>query len=268
MERTVVLAFALAGACASSRAPGRSDATGASAVPEVEYVATLFEARCDHAERCCAMLGRAPSDCRTQAAEVERTRWVPAASSGARYDPRAAAACVEALRSAPCHRSKAPYAAPAPCREVYERGWLQVGEPCDNSFECASGLTCGVDRVTRDGIEYACRHHAVVAEGDRCAGEGLDLDAAYECELPLLCDEARGVCVARAARGEPCITGPVWGDTCAEGSVCDRLGSRTCVEPTPVGDPCSSIEECESLACIEGTCREPSFDAMRCARGE
>ena len=32
---------------------------------------------------------------------------------------------------------------------------------------------------------------------------------------------------------------------------------KRCVTPVPVGGACSELEQCEELACIDGTCREP-----------
>jgi hypothetical protein len=66
--------------------------------------------------------------------------------------------------------------------------------------------------------------------------------------------------VQLAARGEPCMTGGSWGDTCEIGSVCDDDGTQRCVEPTPVGAACSPSDNlCEGLVCRAGTCREPLF---------
>jgi hypothetical protein len=46
--------------------------------------------------------------------------------------------------------------------------------------------------------------------------------------------------------------------------MCDRTGTKRCVKPTPVGKPCETIEDCESLGCAEGTCREPLFILRLC----
>jgi hypothetical protein len=35
------------------------------------------------------------------------------------------------------------------------------------------------------------------------------------------------------------------------------MGTKRCVKPTPVGKPCTKLEECENLACVDGLCREP-----------
>ena len=104
----------------------------------------------------------------------------------------------------------------------------------------------------------------LVDEGERCTGALSKLPVDLECRWPLLCDAERGVCVPRPARGEPCLTGAGWGDTCAQGSVCDSSDSKRCVEPAEIGSPCEWPNLCEGGACIEGRCREPLSDAVDC----
>jgi hypothetical protein len=96
----------------------------------------------------------------------------------------------------------------------------------------------------------------VVGKGEHCGN--TDTAHADECAAPLLCDDSNH-CAVLAARGEHCITGTTWGDTCAPRSVCDRNGTHTCIAATPVGQACTSVEACEALSCIDGLCREPLF---------
>src|SRR5688500_8458792 len=78
------------------------------------------------------------------------------------------------------------------------------------------------------------------------------------------CDDQTERCVARAARGQRCLTGQQWGDTCELGSVCDRLDTERCIEPIGEGEPCEDGELCESGNCLDGVCRAPIDDPLAC----
>jgi hypothetical protein len=116
--------------------------------------------------------------------------------------------------------------------------------------------------LTPDGwVAGECYEQKVLTVGDTCDGT---LNEA--CPTPLLCDPNQKRCMPLAALGEACITGSSFGDTCEAGALCDRMGTKRCIEPKPVGADCESIEECEGLACIGGVCREPLDAITLCDR--
>ena len=122
--------------------------------------------------------------------------------------------------------------------------------------ECsqAAGPTFCNERRVDGGSEQRCASLHYAAEGESCASTaGLTVF----CANRMLCHPEDQTCVRPAERGEPCVTGPVWGDTCAQGSVCDRLNTRRCIAPLPPGSPCTKLEECEGLLCHEGVCKAP-----------
>lgn len=94
-----------------------------------------------------------------------------------------------------------------------------------------------------------------LAEGESCAPDPGTSEVYRGCATPLLCDPSTLTCRPLAELGEPCVTGTVYGDTCAAGAVCDRFGSKTCVEARAVGDVCDTQEQCEGINCKDGRCQ-------------
>jgi len=256
----------LLGACYESgtRQAPESEAGAPPPLTEASYVTRYVEAETDFTQGCCMQNGYAGlAD--DFAASVERglDEDAPLPEAGARFDPEAAAECLAWLGNRDCSELlKQPHRVRLGCDRVYTRGHRRLGETCRSTFDCALSngqpTSCEVTRVTRDGFEYSCARYVEVGEGESCTSD--DPMTARYCVSGLLCDERLGVCVHLAARGEPCMTGPTWGDTCEVGSVCDWDGTQRCVEPTPVGAACAPGGNlCEGAVCRAGTCREPLF---------
>jgi hypothetical protein len=237
---------------------------------EGAYVRVRAEVELRHVERCCEEAGARGVD-RSYMDAIRRglSEDRPARESGARYDPEAAAQCLAALADWVCldQKEPGPVVVNSPCGRIYQRGDRALGESCESDYDCAepdgTTTTCGVSDVTSEGLVYACQVLDVVREGEPC--ESPEPLLALYCQWPLLCHPETARCVALAERGEECITGSAWGDTCATGSVCDRLGSATCIEPIAKGEPCEDDGElCESLACADGLCRPAIYDTTAC----
>jgi len=235
---------------------------------EAAYVDARSEIEQSYREDCCQEAGARGAE--DQADVIRRGLLVnrPSSGSGARYDADAALDCLRELLDRGCAHAKDSrvVVSDSACNRIYRRGNVAIGESCESFYDCAESggveTTCGVAHVTADGISYACKALERAREGEPCVSQNPSVE--YDCEWPLLCHEDAGVCVARAARGEQCITGPVWGDTCAMGSVCDRLDTKICVEPIAEGEPCEDGERCEYLACEEGLCRPPIYEPAAC----
>lgn len=265
----VFAAFTSAACSDSHRGGSPTDSMNEPIESEAAYVQARAEVELSRTERCCKEAGARAVDGEFIDAILGGLREnKPSPESGARYDAQAAADCLAEIADWPCHNPKEPFAivADSACGRVYQRGDRAIGESCESYLECAKNdgaeTTCTVSEVTRDGILRACKLLEHAGEGEPCASQNPRVT--FECEWPLLCHESAGICVARAERGEQCLTGPAWGDTCALGSVCDRLDTATCIEPIPEGEPCDDGELCESLACAGGLCRPAIFDSWAC----
>jgi hypothetical protein len=258
--------------CAQSRPPSeRTDADADTDTPlrEEGYYRARAEAMCALSARCCQRAGLRTSTTCVETMLAGVLHWRPDRIAGARYDADAAAACVNGYADLECGLAKADRTVPAACAHVYEPGRRKLGERCTDSsqFECApseAGDTfCALTRL-REPTESTCVVAKYLNEGEPCVDLVPEPNVEALCDLPLICDEERGLCARRAERGQRCD--PTYGDTCAQGSVCDRA-SRRCVEPPPIGDPCDPADNrCEQLACIGGRCREPLSDFRACER--
>jgi hypothetical protein len=236
-------------------------AQGAS-VSAAEFPERMGVAMSSWDQRCCEQAGLTVDDQSARYAAV----W-HAEGAHRKFDAAAAGKCLDALETSSCLSQKSATALPEPCRKAIV-GTIALGEACATSLDCApSGRT---DRYNiciggPKGAPSVCTRVDRRSAGQSC-GQPVD-EVWSECTPPLLCDTEREICVRRAKLGEPCLTGPLWGDTCDVGLVCDRNGSKRCVKPTPVGGPCTSVDECENLACVEGVCREPLFIVPLCSAG-
>jgi hypothetical protein len=223
----------------------RSNVSEPEPVSESDFPQRWQEARHSADQRCCEQAGLTLTESHEE----------PFGEALASFDSAAAAACLAALEKAPCHLQKEAYAPVSSCQQVYA-GTRALGDACFTPWDCAANETQGgytSCALALGQVEGVCVRRQRRAEGESCARE----KERVECNWPLLCDEETEVCVKRPKLGEPCMTGASWGDTCAQGSVCDRMGTKRCVKPKPVGKPCETLEECEDLACVDGLCREP-----------
>ncbi|HEX2678497.1 MAG TPA: hypothetical protein VHM19_17715 [Polyangiales bacterium] len=238
-------------------------------VAEADYVQALAAAENDQADRCCKQAGLGGVEAGWKAhAEMGEKAWLPPASSGATYDGVAAGDCVDAYEHQACSLAKDGYRGHVPqaCQDVYARGTTKLGERCTSYYQCEQPpgkvTGCGGYEVIDNAVVKTCVEIREAGEGAACGAAGPHVDVV--CKGNLLCDDQQLECVRPAGRGEPCLTGAIWGDTCAKGSVCDRLSKR-CVEPTPVGKPCDESHNlCENYACVNSVCVAPLFFTGPC----
>jgi hypothetical protein len=243
---TVFAALALI-ACDKSHNAKDSESAPVSAS---DYPDRLTEAIYELDMRCCQRAGLIRS-------EPSDEPWPEAR---AKFDAKVAAQCLAQTARMPCPLEKGDLESfqPPVCRKVYT-GTVALGEPCFTPWDCAPSDQS--DEYIGCPLGLGASSSVCTRVFQRKAGESCRLVRTHsdelDCAPPLLCDDQKGVCVPRAKLGERCLTSADWGDTCAPGAMCDRTGTKRCVKPTPVGQPCDTIEDCESLACVDGLCREP-----------
>jgi hypothetical protein len=250
---------ALLVACGKDHTAQRAHAASVSAE---DFPERMGAAMSSWDQRCCEQAGLSADDNSERYADVWRT-----GGPHRKFDGAAAATCLAALESSRCLSKKLASALPESCLAAIV-GNIALGEACETSIDCAP--SDGPDRYSicirgPEASSSVCTRVERRVEGERC-GPPVD-DVWSECAQPLLCDSEREVCVRRAKLAEPCLTGPALGDTCDTGLVCDRQGSKRCVKPSPVGAPCTSIDECEDLLCVDGVCREPLLIVPLCQAG-
>jgi hypothetical protein len=126
-------------------------------------------------------------------------------------------------------------------------GDAKLGEPCEWAFgarmsDCERGIACSPLRGTCWDPENL---PPGLGEGEACAdNEGW-------CADELDCDYfGSGTCVAPAAYGEPCPNRypceyPYWCDDQTDPE------APVCAHRKPLGEPCESPRECDSLECFD-----------------
>jgi hypothetical protein len=252
----------------TSRSDGGVD-TDAEVAPvaEADYVHALSSAEAEQATRCCLQAGLSGVDDGYEAhVELGERAWLPAPDSGAVYDPKIGGQCVAAYAHAECALAKNALEGhvPAVCGRVYARGHRRLGEACNVNQDCEQPVgkvtVCALGQVVDKKAVRVCKELKEAAEGAPCLAS--DDAVVFQCQKALLCDDKQNRCVRPAARGGACLTGATWGDTCEQGSVCDRAGSKRCVAPAAVGTACSYDNLCEGFACMGNECREPLFEIL------
>lgn len=233
-------------------------------VSEEEFPSRLAEVQAREDERCCQraeLPSRGVYDSVFASLEESFSANSIDPASGARFDPAAAAACIARREARDCPTSKQVSIAEDACNFVYKRGERRIGEPCSADWDCAApahDARVGCQAYSRS--DSVCTLYSALGEGADCS----DPDPDKQCSWGLWCDPERSKCVRPARLGEPCLTGPSLGDTCERGAVCDRRNTKRCVKPKTVGAACSELEECEWLACVDGSCREPWISISIC----
>jgi hypothetical protein len=123
----------------------------------------------------------------------------------------------------------------------------------------ATGYLCNFAKgMYCDSATQACA--AVANIGDACT------DTQYQCGANGYCDDTTSTCAMRKGIGASCET---FTRECAEGSHCDQT-TMTCTALLTDGSPCTSGENCEAGACVNGTCGSSSNDfslALICGGG-
>lgn len=216
----------------------------------LETCVATTEALCARFAECGAAEPALPSFCSGDvatacAAEVGEARK-SVERGAARFDAKAAQACVQAVRSAPCLSSGGLDRGALPaCDPV--TGLVAEGAACFSQGECQPGLACD-------------------ASGATCPGHCLELPGASEPCSPLGCapgyfclyGEAEGVCTALAHDGQPCAAS----DGCDPGLLC---AAGTCVAPGTSGEACDLEHSCQPpLACQDAQCADPAALGAPC----
>lgn len=217
-----------------------------------QFAAAYERATRDHITGCCDMIGLSGPD----------AGWsfrLPPARSNVKFDAIAAKKCLEEVANLPCELEKEAHPTAPSCTAVFSHGDVALGEPCTSEFECAQDageITACNEQLIDKKLSYRCTRVVEAHAGDACLS---DTTNDRFCPATLLCNEDTNRCEPRAKLGQPCLTGPVLGDTCEIGATCDRLSSHQCIKSTPIGKPCDQPDDCESLACRRGVCIKPLF---------
>jgi hypothetical protein len=257
--RVRVLAMAVGGVCLLGAAQcGGRTTLAPKVIAEGEFVARYAEATCGLREDCCREAGYSSALPGCQQGMVEDLDKMirDALDAGAVYDPTAAGECVGAIAPTCDESESAKARRPSSCGRVYHGGKRPLGGPCLSDGACAAtdGHEATCDRfVTPDGtVPQACRELLRVArEGEACVNPSLLV--VVGCEEGTICDGGRCVAASTPKLGDACIDNI--GDPCAEGTVCDRLGTKRCIVPLRgAGEPCTSPEQCELYRCDNGRC--------------
>jgi hypothetical protein len=226
-------------------------------ITAAEFPQQLGAARVGLLNKCCDRIGRINS-------VIDTGPPAPSAASGAVYDEAAGAACIAQYHDLSCPHGKDPPQLSEACQAAYRGGRLQIGETCTTDWECQRDaqqtLICAV-RLDETGVVRTCQPSgpALPSAGQSCLPEGT---AGLRCLPPAEC---RDDTCSLPGLGEPCLVEALYGDTCGKGLVCDREGSRLCIEPKRAGSPCASVRECELFACIDGVCAEPLWGLSACS---
>lgn len=236
--------------------------TSPATIDEPQFADAFAASLCGAFSPCCAKFGEAPTDdCEARQRDAIRAELDRALEVGAKYDPVAAARCVAdlAVMLATCPTTKT-YASLESCAEVFTAKPTSAGAPCSSAWECADDGAregfCATTYEVDGAVTGRCEQTTILRAGERCVTDAGEIGGT--CKRPLLCAyNGSGTCQPYARLGEPCLTGPNWGDTCEPGATCDRRASKRCVAAKKVGEPCEQLEECEELRCGNGRCVPP-----------
>jgi hypothetical protein len=244
----LTLAFALVSLGGCLRCGGHTQAP--SSLSESEYPDRFVAASCAQVDDCCRSAGYASSsECSSPTRSHLLDQIADAQAAGATYDPTAAAECIGtfATRCADLESGKTARN-DGPCSRVYVRAKNGLGMPCLSDWSCPAGSRCG-SYLSGNVAVRVCQSVTLRNEGEAC-GEATP-DHAVDCLPPLRCDSR--TCKYPPEIGDPC--NGVLGDTCAPGSMCDRLGTQHCiVPPRAAGTACTAPEQCEGYRCNNGRC--------------
>jgi hypothetical protein len=218
-------------------------------IAEANFLSELGSARTGLLAKCCDYISR-------NTPRTDDGPPAPSAESGAQYDEAAGSACIGQYHALVCPHGKEPPGIPASCRAAYTGGQLQAGVTCTTDWECEQSLVCGTS-LGSEGLIRTCELPAQLLSqaGERC-------EAQNDCAPPMSCrDDGR---CGLPQLGEACAVSSVYGDSCDKGFVCDRAGGGRCVQPTPIGRACTTNNECELHACIDGVCAQPVWGLANC----
>lgn len=210
--------------------------------------------------------------------------WVTAAQAGlADYDATAAGACLETMRNAACGEEARAALFDGTClafsppaggdvqRTMFDRT-TGVDGACQTLTDGVGGAFFGTCDPT---VAFCCvpdpqdPSSCRITEGAgtcrRASQVGEPCSIVPElrvCATGLFCGDM--TCEAPVevdlALGDPCFDGDTFATlgTCID-SWCDSLGTNRCEARLPLDAACTSAAACDSGACIDGRCQEPTL---------
>jgi len=203
------------------------------------------------------------------------------AAGSVTYDPTASAACAEQLSADPCALGPILFSVPtlpqalSYCNALV--GKLAAGAACDDSVECAPGLTCNLDATcpgtcvvpapTKDlPAGAACVTEVCLTPEPHCSECALGLECVNQFCVPtpqvgdactgvlgcgdaLWCDPTAGLCAPRAKLGETCSDFRQVAPNCEDAFWCDDPpampdATGTCKAPANQGEACRADSNC------------------------
>lgn len=222
-----------------------------------DFPAAAVDAGCSRAARC----GLVPDKASCVAASNPDIGQLSAdvTAGRVRYDGKAAAACLDALRSLSCNYSdQGGQAELQACREVVS-GAVAAGGVCYSGEECISG-DCGGELCSGSGCCPGVCSPSASSAGPVPIGSDCSQDIAG-CVDGAFCSYSSmpPICQAKAAAGQPCDASS-GSEECVAGTYCvaSSASTGTCGTPPAEGQTCYPVTSgiaCDSSLdfCDEGT---------------
>ena len=221
--------------------------------------AAATDALCTYAARC----GQMPDVATCKAASLTEMGRISADVGAGRvnYDGKAAAACLNAVRSGSCNHSD-PFNAGEPqvCKDAF-RGTVASGGACYDGAECVSGSCSGTacsgsSTCCQGTCDVSASSAAAIPIGGSCSGTGAVCASGSFCHYG-----TTAICTAQAAAGQSCETS-YSSSSCVAGAYCVANSSNTGIcgrlpaegqncYPTGGSDPAacdSMLDYCDSVS--------------------
>jgi hypothetical protein len=230
-------------------AGGGSGGTGsgnAASIPPADFPATFVDALCSYGARCGLMPDKASCVTAT-AVDPSLTKLQAGVKAGRiKYDDRAAAACLDVVRSQSCNYSDGLALAPQACKDTFS-GQVPDGGGCYVDTECIS-RSCDIGSCP--SLETCCAGICGPTVSTGPAGIGADcMGTHFECVDGAFCS-SKVTCQAKAGLGQPCDHA-VAAESCVAGAYCVANGpnTATCGALPAEGESCYSPGIGYSPAC-------------------
>lgn len=154
------------------------------------------------------------------------------------------------------------------CAAAPGAGDACIGPLCGPGLTCVNGLcvtpvaaggACDAGPCAFGSVCVAGVCHAWAKRGEACASQFFALDAgAPPCQLGLACRS--GVCSDALRSGESCRGEP---SRCEGGARCS-LSTFVCERLGGPGAACTSLSDCDRLACVDGACSRGVSEGSPC----
>ena len=210
--------------------------------------AATVDALCTYAARC----GQMPDVASCKAAAGTDTGQLSAdvQAGKIKYDGKAAAACLDAMRSASCNHSD-PFneGEPQACKDAF-KGTVADNGVCYSGSECVSGScgggVCSASGCCQGSCNPSAGSAAAIPIGGACGGSGA------VCVVGAFCSyiSMPPTCQAKAAAGQSCDVSS-GEESCVAGAYCVANGPNTgtCGRLPAEGQSCSPTAASYSSAC-------------------